>query len=138
MNNWSDELSKRDLKIMEKYAKEKPWGLLTSIDLHDCDPISIKDRGVIKNFVIKLCGLLQMRRYGEPTLVRFGNDPNVTGFSLSQMIETSEISGHFAESSNAVYIDIFSCKAYPPYKTARFVKKFFKAKTLRFRTHFRY
>jgi hypothetical protein len=44
-----------------------------------------------------------------------------------QLIETSLISGHFANLTNAIYIDVFSCKIYDPYQAAEFTRQFFKA-----------
>ena len=32
-----------------------PWGLLSCIDLYDCDPKIIRDADAIKEFVAKLC-----------------------------------------------------------------------------------
>jgi len=46
---------------------------------------------------------------------------------MTQLIETSLISAHFANSSRAIYLDVFSCKAYPPYKVAEFAKERFGA-----------
>ena len=69
-----------------------------------------------------------MKRFGECVVVDFGEDPRVSGFSMTQLIETSLISGHFANQSNAVYLDVFSCKYYNPHTVAEFAKEFFKAK----------
>ncbi|MFH1662125.1 MAG: S-adenosylmethionine decarboxylase, partial [Candidatus Falkowbacteria bacterium] len=86
----------------------------------------------------ELCELIEMKRFGETVVVNFGEDERVAGFSMTQLIETSLISGHFANQTNAVYLDIFSCKKYPPYKTGEFCKNFFKAKDLKMDVVFRY
>jgi len=39
---------------------------------------------------------------------------------------TSLISGHFANASNTVYLDVFSCKYYDPREVAEFAMAFFK------------
>ena len=70
-----------------------------------------------------------MKRFGECTVVNFGEDERVAGFSMTQLIETSLISGHFANQTNAVYLDIFSCKYYNPYEAANFAKEFFEAES---------
>ena len=36
-----------------------------------------------------------MKRFGEPTIVRFGEEKRVEGYTAFQLIETSAISGHF-------------------------------------------
>ena len=102
------------------------WGLSTSIDLHECEPASIRDAARITQFVIELCDLIGMRRYGECQIVQFGAG-HVAGFSMIQLIETSLISGHFANESNRAYLDIFSCKAYDPTVVEQFSRLFFGA-----------
>ncbi len=114
--------------IRRDYEEQDAWGLLTSIDLHGCDPALIRDAGEVKRHVHELCDLIGMKRFGETVVVNFGEDERVAGFSMTQLIETSLISGHYANQSNTVYLDIFSCKYYTPVEAAEFSKKFFKAK----------
>jgi S-adenosylmethionine decarboxylase len=104
------------------------WGILASIDIHHCDPERIRSASFIKDFVIQLCDLIKMKRFGEPVIVHFGEDERVAGYSMTQLIETSLISAHFANQTNNVYLDIFSCKYYEPEKAAQFAKTFFKGK----------
>ena len=111
----------------EDYNEKKAWGLLTSIDLFSCDPETLRNGEKIKEYIIQLCDLIEMERFGDPVLVRFGKDPRVQGYSVVQLIETSCISGHFAEDSDSVYIDIFSCKFYDQEEAVEFTKNFFKA-----------
>jgi S-adenosylmethionine decarboxylase len=67
-----------------------------------------------------------MKRFGETVVVHFGDDERVAGFSMTQLIETSLISAHFANQTGSVYLDIFSCKYYEPETAAEFAKTFFK------------
>ena len=73
-----------------------------------------------------LCELIKMNRYGDCQIVHFGEDEQVAGFSMTQLIETSLISGHFANATNAVYLDVFSCKFYEPREVAEFAMSYFK------------
>ena len=114
-------------ELKERYEAEDAWGLATALDLHSCDPDTIRDAEKIKQFVRELCELIKMKRFGETTVVDFGEDERVAGFSMTQLIETSLISGHFANQSNNVYLDIFSCKLYDPNVVAEFAKKYFQA-----------
>jgi len=118
--------------ITKNYKQEfegmKAWGILTSIDIHDCDPKLIRDAAAIKEFVIQLCDIIEMKRFGDTVIVHFGEDERVAGFSMTQLIETSLISAHFANQTNNVYLDIFSCKYYEPDAAVEFSKKFFKGK----------
>ena len=103
------------------------WGVSSCIDLYDCDLQLMQDDVEIKRFVRELCDLIKMQRFGETQVVRFGADPRVTGFSMTQLIETSLISAHFADNSQAIYLDVFSCAPYNPYEAAEFAARFFKA-----------
>lgn len=103
------------------------WGVSSCIDLYDCDLDLMQDETAIKRFVRELCDLIKMRRFGETQVVRFSDDPRVTGFSMTQLIETSLVSAHFADNSKAIYLDVFSCAPYDPNKAATFAAGFFKA-----------
>ena len=127
-----------DAMIMDRYQQENPWGLATSVDLQGCNPASIQSAEKIRAFVDALCTLIDMKKFGPTVVVDFGEDPRVSGYSMTQLIETSLISGHFANQSDAAYIDIFSCKAYPPYVAAEFAREFFEAQEVRVSIHFRY
>jgi S-adenosylmethionine decarboxylase len=113
----------------QEFETMNAWGILTSIDIHDCDPELIRSADAIKDFVVKLCELIDMKRFGDTVVVHFGEDDRVAGFSMTQLIETSLISAHFANLTNNVYLDIFSCKYYEPEVAAEFSKSFFKGKT---------
>jgi S-adenosylmethionine decarboxylase len=128
----------KDQEIVKRYKKENPWGMSTCIDLYDCNPKTLQSAKKITQFVHELCDLIKMKRFGKTIVVNFGEDPRVSGFSMTQLIETSLISGHFANNSNAIYLDVFSCKAYPPHKTAAFAKKFFEGKKMNVDVTFRY
>jgi S-adenosylmethionine decarboxylase len=110
----------------KEYEQKNPWGVLTSVDIYDSDPETIRDAAKIEQFVYELCDLIDMKRFGKCQVVNFGEDEKVAGFSMTQLIETSLISGHFANASNSVYLDVFSCKFYDPRKVAEFATSFFK------------
>ena len=111
------------------YIKNGSWGILTSIDLHSCNAGTIRDAEKIKAFVYELCRRIEVERYGECTVVHFADhDENVAGFSMVQLIETSLVSGHFANKTNNVYLDIFSCKYYDPETATAYAADFFEAK----------
>lgn len=109
-----------------EYLSANAWGLSTAIDIYGCDPEAIRSEGLITQFARQLCDLIGMKPFGEPRVVRFGSEPRVYGYSMVQLIETSLISAHFAEDSNAVYLDVFSCKWYDAELSAAFAKEFFR------------
>jgi len=108
-----------------------PWGCHACIDLYDCNPDTIRDAVKIKQFVKEMCVLIDMKPFGETRVVHFGANERVAGFSMTQLIETSLISGHFANQTNTAYLDVFSCKYYDSEKAAEFAKRFFEAGEIR-------
>lgn len=103
------------------------WGFSLALDIKNCDPVIIRSEEKLKEYVIELCKLIDMKRYGECQVVHFGTG-NKEGFSLVQLIETSCITGHFANDLNAAYIDIFSCKEFCPAVVVDFTRAFFGGK----------
>jgi S-adenosylmethionine/arginine decarboxylase-like enzyme len=75
-----------------------------------------------------------MVAYGEPQIVSFGSG-NKAGYTLVQLIETSNICAHFVpddlNGGNAMYLDVFSCKPYDDQIVVDLVKQYFKAKSVR-------
>ena len=112
-----------------EYTHSNAWGMATAVDIHDCSPALIRDADAIKRFTVELCKKLGVKMFGETIVVDFGSDPKVSGFSLVQLIETSLVSGHFANQTNAVYLDVFSCKFYEAQKIIDYALSFFQGKS---------
>ncbi|BHH82237.1 hypothetical protein LA52FAK_05260 [Desulforhopalus sp. 52FAK] len=111
---------------MNEAIERNAWGIASSVDIYNCEPDTIRDADAIRRFVVELCDLIEMKRFGETQVVHFGEDERVAGFSMVQLIETSLISGHFANQTNAVYLDVFSCKPYLPEKVQKFAQEYFE------------
>ncbi|MBU1340467.1 MAG: S-adenosylmethionine decarboxylase [Proteobacteria bacterium] len=111
--------------VVKPKTAPEVWGIASAIDIYDCDPVKIRDAELIKRFVVELCDLIEMKRFGETQVVHFGEDEKVAGFSMVQLIETSLISAHFANLTHTVYLDVFSCKAYDSEKVRVFAQKYF-------------
>ena len=105
----------------------RPFGYHTIIDLKKCDKALVSDKESIRKYVVKLCDIIRMDRYGEAQIVKFGEDPRLAGYSLTQLITTSNISGHFVDATGEAYIDIFSCKDYDGKLAATFTKEYFNS-----------
>ena len=113
-------------------SSETKFGWELILDLYECDPTAISSEKMIRRYARELCKLLDMKPYGDPITPYFGeNQLHTKGYSLVQFIETSSIIGHFSEYTRAVYINIFSCKAYDAKEAERFTKVFFGAKSVK-------
>lgn len=127
---------KHDLE--KQFNGSDAWGLSTNIDVYDCDPDIIRDADEIKRYVAELVELIDMKTFWETDVVHFWEAEEVAGYSMTQLIETSLISGHFANQTNVSYMDIFSCKYYDPYIAAQFTQDFFKGKYSKILPNIRY
>lgn len=119
-----------DDEIIARFKETDAWGLYTSVDLKNCNPEIIRNAEKIHRFIIELCDLIDMKRFGEPQIIHFGPNERVAGYSMTQLIETSLISGHFANDTNAAYLDIFSCREYAPGVMAEFCQRYFEAESM--------
>lgn len=120
---------------MEKeMSEEKYWGRQLIINAGDCDPEAIRSKETIYNFCKALLKKIDMVPYGEPQIVHFGTGDKA-GYTLVQLIETSNICAHFAEETNDMYLDVFSCKPFPQHPVAELVREYFKCNRLRY-NHF--
>lgn len=91
---------------------QEPWGWHLLIDCKAGNS-NISDMDSIVAFVEKLVKDIDMVAYGPCWIERFAtHDPAKAGISFCQMIETSNITGHFVDASGDFYLDIFSCKPY--------------------------
>lgn len=115
----------KESEIVKAAMEKEVWGIASSIDIYECDPETIRDANAIRDFVSELCELIEMKRFGNTQVVHFGEDERVAGYSMVQLIETSLISAHFANLTNATYLDVFSCKPYDPEKVREFSQTYF-------------
>jgi hypothetical protein len=118
-----------DQQILGHSRVRSAWGLALAVDLEGCSPAAIRSQSGIAQFATLLCELIEVKRFGPATVVRFGENPRVSGYSLVQLIETSLVSGHFAEATDSAYIDVFSCKPFPPQSVTEFCTRWFEATT---------
>lgn len=103
----------------------KPWGFHLIIDASGADHESITNADNITAFAKKLVKDIDMVAYGEPQVVRFGSGDK-QGYTLVQLIETSNICCHFVEENDTFYLDVFSCKPFDPAVVLQLTVDFFK------------
>jgi S-adenosylmethionine/arginine decarboxylase-like enzyme len=104
----------------------RTWGKHLVLDAGGCSPKMIGCPIVIKNFTTDLVRRIDMKAYGDPQIVMFGTG-NKKGYTLIQLIETSNIAAHFVEENNSMYLDVFSCKDFDPAIVKETVREYFDA-----------
>lgn len=105
------------------------FGYHLMLDCSGCEGIDSREN--IYNFIKDFVPTIKMEAHGEPVIeYLLPGDPK-QGFSLMQLITTSNICGHFMELDGTAYIDIFSCKDFDLTVAQEVVKKYFKPKRVR-------
>lgn len=109
---------------MSEEETDEYWGYHMSADCYNADKEKIKDRDHIAAFTKELVEEIDMIAYGEPQIVHFG-EGNKEGYTLIQLIETSNICAHFVNDTGNFYLDVFSCKEFDPAVVEEVVSKYF-------------
>jgi S-adenosylmethionine/arginine decarboxylase-like enzyme len=100
------------------------WGQHVALDLRACDRATVTDAAALRAWVTDLVARIGMRPHGRPLVEHFaGHDLDVGGYSLVQLIETSNICGHFVDCNGDAYIDVFSCAPFDPDVVVAFVNE---------------
>lgn len=88
------------------------WGMHLTVDVANCNDNRLHGEAIAR-FAKDMVEKIGMKAYGEPWVVHFGKeDPKVAGYTLTQLIETSNITAHFCDFSGECYFDVFSCKEF--------------------------
>lgn len=107
------------------------WGYHLLLDCSGCNIESISSKDNIYNFVKDLVQRIDMTAHGEPIIeYLLPGDPK-QGYSLLQLITTSNISGHFMELDGTAYFDIFSCKEFNIEVAKKVVQEYFHPTKMR-------
>jgi len=107
----------------------KSWGYHLILDCSGCQDID--DRDQIYNFVKDLIQKIDMIAHGEPVIEYLLLGKPNQGYSLMQLITTSNICGHFMELDGTAYFDVFSCKEFDPATVEKVVKHYFNPKKIK-------
>lgn len=100
------------------------WGYHLMLDCSGCND-GIKDRDTIYKFIKQLVKDIDMVAHGEPIIeYLLPGDPK-QGYSLMQLITTSNICAHFVEPDSTAYFDVFSCKEFDNNTVIDIVNQYF-------------
>jgi len=100
------------------------WGYHLMLDCSGCND-NIKQKQSIYDFIKELVANIDMTPYGEPIIELLLPGELNQGYSLMQLITTSNICAHFVDNNNSAYIDVFSCKPFDIETVKQVVSKYF-------------
>lgn len=102
------------------------WGYHLLVDCKQGSIDKISNKSNVSAFVKQLVDDIDMKAYGDLMIERFAtHDPDKAGISFCQMIETSNITGHFVDLNGNFYIDVFSCKPYDTSTVTDLIQTYF-------------
>lgn len=104
--------------------KNKVWGWHVRLDASGCNLFAITDYDTVYKFTKQLVKEIDMVAYGEPQIIDFGTGDKA-GFTLVQLIETSNICAHFSNELEAIFLDVFSCKDFDEDTVCRLMDEYF-------------
>ena len=84
---------------------------------------------MITAFSKDLVKRIDMIAFGQPQVHHFGSG-NKAGYTLVQLIETSNIVAHFVEETDDMYLDVFSCKDFNPDTVKTIVDSYFRPRAV--------
>lgn len=105
------------------------FGYHLMLDCSGCTGIDSREN--IYRFTKDLIQRIDMTAHGEPIIeYLLPGDPK-QGFSLMQLITTSNIAGHFMELDGTAYFDVFSCKTFDAQTVQAVVQEYFAPERMR-------
>jgi S-adenosylmethionine/arginine decarboxylase-like enzyme len=89
------------------------WGMQLDFELAGRIPGLVRDQLTLHRWVQALVKKIGMTAYGQPRAVHFG-EGDLAGWTIEQLITTSNITAHFNDDTNSALITVFSCQEFDP------------------------
>lgn len=100
------------------------WGMEAICDIRGCDTQQSRNPDIIAAFAVELVERLDMEAHGDPVVVHFGKGDKA-GWTLVQLITTSNIIAHFNDVDGSCYLNVFSCKHFTADIVEQCIRDFF-------------
>jgi len=103
----------------------RTWGRHLILNARKCNSLRISNQRTIELFAQDMVKKIDMTPFGRPQVLYFG-EGNKAGYTLIQLIETSNITGHFCDDTGDAYLDVFSCKYFDEHVAKAVVQTWFE------------
>lgn len=107
------------------------WGYHLALDCKSCNKEKISDKEFIASLVKDIIDTAEMVAFGNPQIEYLLPGTANAGYSVLQMITTSNITAHFIDESGDAYVDLFSCKEFDVQKVIGIVKQLLEPEDMR-------
>ncbi|EKD65551.1 MAG: S-adenosylmethionine decarboxylase proenzyme [uncultured bacterium] len=115
-------------------TKITPFGLHLMIDMYNCNPDTLNNKGLVHNILDTLPKKIGMRKLIEPHVVfaKSNGKKDPGGWSGFVIIQESHISLHTFIKRRFVTADVYSCKKFNTKKVTDYFKEIFKTQDVEF------
>jgi S-adenosylmethionine/arginine decarboxylase-like enzyme len=117
---------------------ENFWGYHLMLDCKElsCEFDLLNDEQYLRDFVKEMLVATDMKPWGEPLIARLTDDDGtfpdaLSGFTVVQLLHTSNLTLHICDLTRTLYFDLFSCKRFSQEKAIDVIKKFFDPQGVR-------
>jgi S-adenosylmethionine/arginine decarboxylase-like enzyme len=107
------------------------WGYHLALDCKSCNKDNIGNKEFIEMFTKHIIEVAEMVPFGNPQIEYLLPGTDNAGYSVLQMITTSNFTAHFIDSSGDAYVDLFSCKEFDVEKIIGTVKVMLEAEDMK-------
>jgi len=111
--------------------KQQYWGYHLQVNAAGCDNSKVTNKATLTDWVKALVKDIDMEAHGEPLVEHFGNEEHLQGYTVVQLIKTSNICAHLSDLSGDAYIDVFSCKEFSEQDVIDNIKHWLNPKTIK-------
>jgi S-adenosylmethionine decarboxylase len=114
------------------------WGYHLMLDCSglQIDEKHMNDKEYLKEFVSEMLAETNMQAWGPPLIERLEEKDGVfpdslSGYTVVQLLHTSNMCLHLCDKVRTLYFDLFSCKQFSIEKATDVVKKYFVPESVR-------
>lgn len=110
------------------------WGYHLILDCGNlqCDNHFLNNKSYIKAFVKEVLDASRMTAWGDVIIERLQDcTDELSGYTVVQLLHTSNMCMHICDKLNTLYFDLFSCKSFPEEQVISVIKKYFDPKSIR-------
>lgn len=114
------------------------WGYHLMLDCGGlkCNDLCLNDTSYLKQFVLDILDATEMKAWGEPIIAQLtesdGEFPDcLSGFTVIQLLHTSNMTLHICDKVKTLYFDLFSCKQFKTDNVFKVVDKYFNPSSVR-------
>ena len=108
------------------------WGMLVSIDVHECEEASLRNPDAVTAALSDLCGELGLPGIASADVTAFDDPEKGGGLNFCLILDNaSQVSGNVSFASKCAYVNVFSIRFFEPRFAAELALKAFRGRRYR-------